>query len=262
MQLHALNSEDNIIAAINASKEETYRCLECKTELGVRKGDVRQPHFFHLNPHRECRQNNKTEPHIRTQQYLLEQLPKGECALEYRFEGICRIADVVWFPQKIVFEVQCSPISKEEVASRNQDYKSIGYDVVWILHERRFHRRRISSIETFLKDSPKFYTNMDKQGRGFVYDQLFSIENGWKRNKGPILPVSIPNIFPWDSNIPNKFIDRQKNFPFYFQNDRIDFSLKHPEVLLEKKKRGEKFFQKIFRLYLLVFRTLLEKCCI
>lgn len=44
---YGLNSQDFLINASKARKEEIYRCPECKAILIFRKGDIRIPHFAH-----------------------------------------------------------------------------------------------------------------------------------------------------------------------------------------------------------------------
>ena len=58
-----------------------------------------------------------------------QQYPPGDCQLEMIFPTIGRIADVAWLSQKIVFEIQCSPIFLQEL-SRNRDYQKEGWSLV------------------------------------------------------------------------------------------------------------------------------------
>src|SRR5262249_33589089 len=127
-------------------------------------------HFYHTDSKRTCRLKGKTEKHLQTQKWLQNSLPHGESSLEYPFPSIGRIADVAWHPKKIVFEVQCSPITPHEVEARNRDYASIGYQVIWILHDVRYKQRWESAAEVFLRDHPHYYTNIDENGEGCVYD--------------------------------------------------------------------------------------------
>lgn len=149
--------------------------MECGKAVRLRGGEHRQDHFYHLKPDAACRQSQKSMTHLQVQWYLLNLLNGEDVALERRFPEISRIADVVWEDRKLVFEVQCSPIKKKEVEARNQDYGSIGYQVVWILHERRFLRRQVSAAEVWLQGHPHYYTNFDSEGVGEIYDQLHLI---------------------------------------------------------------------------------------
>ena len=83
--------------------------------------------------------------HLAIQKVLSKSLPGSR--LEHRFPSIGRVADVVYFPKKIIFEVQCSPISLKEVQKRNRDYLSLGFTVIWILHDRHYNKKTLSLAE-------------------------------------------------------------------------------------------------------------------
>lgn len=74
--------------------------------------------------------------------------------------------------KKIVFEIQCSSISQQELEKRTQDYLSIGYRPVWILHDRIFNKKILTPQETFLLNHPHYFTNTERLSPVFIYDQL------------------------------------------------------------------------------------------
>lgn len=122
----------------------------------------------------------KGEIHLALQQYLLNLFPKGEARKEVSFKQLGRIADIVWEKEKLVFEIQYSSISELEVVQRNRDYASIGYQVVWILHDRKYNKSRLTTTEKALKNSPHYFTNFTRFSTGMIYDQ-FSIIEGDQR---------------------------------------------------------------------------------
>ena len=140
MQLFALDENDQLVPAQRAVRQRTYICLECGKNVRLRGGVHRQIHYYHIEPIRSCKLAGKSLIHLNVQFYMQSILPQGDSALEHRFPRIRRIADVVWISQKIVFEIQVSLITAEEVLQRNRDYLSQGYRVVWILHEKRYNK--------------------------------------------------------------------------------------------------------------------------
>lgn len=195
MQLFALDSNNRPIRATQAEKKKNYLCLECRTIVRLRGGLHRQPHFYHLEPVIACRQHQKGEIHLRLQSYLFDLLPIGDCFLECRFPMIQRIADVAWESKKIIFEIQCSPITSDEVLKRNQDYQQIGWSPVWILHDRRFNHSRLAVAEIALRTSCHYFTNMNREGHGIIYDQ-FDIHDGiFRKDQMPPLPVDLSQPF-------------------------------------------------------------------
>jgi len=191
MQLCALNSIDELIFIHQATKHGNYRCLECDQPLGVRRGNLRQPHYYHTQPNLICRQSGKGIPHLLLQHHLRNLLPEGDSKLECRFESIGRIADVVWESRKLVYEIQYSPITVEEVQARNNDYASVGYQVIWVLHDGRYNQHRLSAVEHFLSQSPHYFTNMNEKGEGFIYDQLSITLQGIRKYKFPSIAIDL-----------------------------------------------------------------------
>ena len=164
--------------------------------------------------------------HIQTQCYLQKTLPPGECLLEVRFPSIGRIADAVWTAKKLIFEVQCSPISSEEVHTRISDYATLGYQVIWILHDKLYNQTRLSAAELYLRNSPYYFTNMDKEGHGFIYDQFDLWIKGWRRYKMAPLTIDIANpqtITPFEhTEIPTLYRERVRSWSLHFGDDFID----------------------------------------
>ena len=285
MQLYAFDDEQKIVSAHKALKHKDYTCLECKGVVRRRGGIHRARHFFHLRPSSSCRQQAKSMAHIQTQCFIEALLPKDECRLEYPFAPIKRIADVAWLPRKIVFEIQCSSISSDEIQSRNADYASQGFQVVWILHDGRFNQWKLSAAEYYLQRSPHYFTNMDAEGLGKIYDQFQIIENGTRKKRLPALEVdlSLP-ISTWEQSkenfdsLPQAIQDRFRMWPVCFPGDLMHKSLEGPEeYLIEaaklenealrlKRQPKSSFLKKlifnyIVRPYDLVFKMLLEKAC-
>lgn len=149
--------------------------------------------------------------HKEIQKKIIAQLPEGETQMEKRFPAIHRIADLAWLPQKIIFEVQCSPISLAEIKARKKDYASIGYHLVWILHDRRFNRKWPTLAELFARSGPCYFTNGNK-----FYDQVEILKGRHRLYRGPPLPVNL--------SAPLK-----KN-RLHFAGDAIDRKAKPPEL--------------------------------
>lgn len=192
MQLFATNADGKVISAASARKQSDYRCLECGGAVRVRGGFHRQNHFYHLFLSSSCRQSGKSMEHLQVQRYLENILTESE--LEKPFPAINRIADVVWEREKLVIEVQCSPIKAEEVRERNRDYRSLGYEVVWILHDHRYNGLRVSAAEKELRDQPHYFTNMDSEGKGVIYDQYDWVQGDKRIRKLPLLEVKLDQV--------------------------------------------------------------------
>lgn len=224
MQLFAYNFSREIVSARRAAKRCDYICLECGGKVRIRSGAHRRPHFFHAEVSSSCRLSGKSMMHLQTQCYLEKILPTGDAALEWRFPEINRIADVVWFSKKIVFEVQCSPISNEEVHQRNRDYASLGYQVVWILHDSRYNQYRLSGAEMVLRASPHYFTDINVEGRGLIYDQFHVVLKGLRQAKLNRFPIDCAEpITPEPPPRPLRLLMQRSSFwTMGFKGDLMD----------------------------------------
>lgn len=232
MQIYALDGNRNL-AVSEATKGKDYYCPGCGAIVRPRKGKIKQPHFYHIQKNRLCREANKSLAHLQMQEFLLNTLPKNEAAMEQRFPQIQRIADVFWKEQKTVFEIQCSPISIDEAMQRNLDYESLGLKVVWLLHDRLFNKKRCKESELFLRKEGAYFFSLGKEVR--IYDQWeklkgpFRIYRGMPRHVAIHLPLRKKIIVESDE-IEQKGKILLKNLFYFFKRGAIGFW----ELLLQK----------------------------
>lgn len=253
MNLFAKDSEGRISFAQDANKSQDYYCLECGGTLRARSGETRKPHFYHLSPPLQCYQNGKSLSHLNVQLFLQELLPNAK--LEVRFPRVGRIADVVWEEKKLIFEVQCSPISSQEVVSRMQDYAHEGFKVIWILHERLYNQRRIHPIETLLRHSPYFFTNFNSEGKGCIYDQIDLHERGFRRKILSKLNLEIDKPIEI-VNFTSPIFAHRKKWHTHFEGELLKI-IQNPEhemhkILVETEEKTKPlYWQKILSKFVL-----------
>lgn len=171
MQIYAYDSEGTVTSAVKARRGIDYFCPECQKILRLKSGLYRHPHFFHLDPAPSCRQNGKSLTHLSIQNKIASIFPPGTIALEKQYAHIGRIADCAWEEGKIIFEIQCSPISLTEIEERTRDYELSGYHVIWILHEKTFSPYKNTQASLFLQARPFCYTSMSANGKGLFYKE-------------------------------------------------------------------------------------------
>lgn len=229
MQLYAFDQSKQPIFANQARKQVDYCCIECESIVRLRGGLHRQKHFYHVEPNRRCTLHGKGMVHLQVQLFLLDVLKEGGCQLEVRFPEIKRIADVVWKSEKIIFEIQCSPITAEEVLARNQDYSRLGWQVVWILHDQRYNHHRLTAAEVALREHPYYFTNIKTQGKGMIYDQFDLFSKGVRIHKLRKLPIDITKKNPMNRSIQaakslQLVKERINSWPLFFQGDLVEVS--------------------------------------
>lgn len=269
MQICAIDSSGQPILAKNAVKQKNYFCMECNAVLRLRGGEERQLHFYHLHPS-SCHLAKKSLEHIHTQLHIASFFPSEHIFLEQRFPSIGRIADVVYQKEHYVFEVQCSPISIDEIKMRNHDYESLGYHVVWILHESRFNRARLTKAEEFLLAHPHYFTDMNAQGRGILYDQCARIQGSYRIVKSAKYLIDLSQPIRLTKQDLRHFFPvaafRQTHWKLFFKGDICDrvkhqtLNIKEQSLFPKAKKRAYSLKEKIiFFIKSLIFNALYKK---
>ena len=136
--------------------------------------------------------------HLETQKLLAASLEGAE--MEVSLPQLRRRADVLWVPEKTVFEVQCSPISGKEVLSRTSDYACYGYRVIWVLHDALYNKAVMTGAERVMQGRAHLFSSVDAKGRGGIYEQRAKTR-GLKRihraEKELLFGSLKPNPFWW-----------------------------------------------------------------
>ncbi len=253
MQLYALDGKSPVFAA-KAVKQKNYFCPECGHLVRVKKGPFKHAHFFHARAPLVCRQSGKSLAHLQIQLHL-KSLIAG-IVLEKPFPLIGHIADAVWEEEKIIFEVQCSPISKEEAQKRNESYEKLGYKVVWLLHGRFFNKKNLSPAERLLRQGPCYFVK-----ELAVYDQFDVVAANRRLFKGPPLRVDLKKPL-------EKAPEAHKNFEavrfrrFSFGGDLLDLTSRQTDIshLLKLERQALRQRRAAWKnLYRLLLYKLLEK---
>lgn len=230
MALYACG-EDDLIYASDAEKGKEYGCLDCFGPVKVRRGSGKKgsfPHFYHLQPSPQCRLYSKSEDHLRAQIQIQKLFPPGIIQIERPFPEIGRVADLCWEKEKIIFEVQCSPVSLEEAQSRIRDYRTVGFRAVWLLDDKRYNRRVLRPSEAFLRSHSCYYINIKQGLTSLCYDQ-FEIHDGsrrLKRGRPLVIDLQRPSQIPtavWDKErFPEQILLLSQQCEIHFFGDRID----------------------------------------
>ncbi len=130
--------------------------------------------------------------HQAVQRHIYQLLPQNEAHIEYRMQR--HIADLLWLPKKIVFEIQVSPISIDIAVDRTEDYQKMGYFVVWILHQKSFNSTYLTLSELYLRKLRTcYYTNISTTSHGYIYDQNEHFRNNKREMRGDPLILDITN---------------------------------------------------------------------
>jgi competence protein CoiA len=229
MPLYASDGKDYVYAS-DALQGGSYRCIECRLPVKVRRGKSRIPHFYHLKTSPSCRLYSKSEDHLLVQLQIQKLLLPEKIQIEIPFLSVHRIADLLWEREKIVFEIQCSSIYTKEAEARIIDYRKMGYEVIWLLDDRLFNRKLVRPAEKFLRTQSCYFFYFRRNGLSFFYDQLEIIldTNRIKKSKALGIYLRRPHGRPsveWPPFLPNQLLRRISNTLKYFEGDLIHRSL-------------------------------------
>lgn len=225
MQLYGLEGRA-LVSREQAEPGKNYRCPECGGEIRLKSRGNMQPHFFHLYKTKRCQRAQRGSEHIELQLYIQKLLPGS--LLECRFPEINRVADIAWPKGKTIFEIQYSPISEKEAMQRCRDYERLGFRVVWVLHDKQFNKKILSRSEAFLRKKTCYFSDMDKEGKGTIYDQFEQLTHRWRRFKSKPLRIDLshPSLMSLSlKGAPPSIQARANSWALYHHGDLVDLFL-------------------------------------
>lgn len=236
MALYAFD-EDDIINAADAQSGKTYWCLDCFCPVRPRKGRLRFAHFYHLRATPSCRLYSKTQDHLLAQLQLQKLFPENAIQIERPFRQIARIADACHEGEKIIFEIQCSHISQKEAEQRICDYRSLGYEVVWLLDDKRFNKRSVTLTEEYLRTKSTYYLSIRQGLFSEYYDQFEIFVDSRRIKKSKRLQIDLQQAKPKESiPLDESLLPKQilkLDCLKYFHGSRLDLAMKNRYLLLQ-----------------------------
>ncbi|MBM3184555.1 MAG: hypothetical protein FJZ64_04550 [Chlamydiae bacterium] len=225
MALYATDGEE-VVFALKAAPNHSYRCLECRLPVKVRRGKNRIPHFYHLRTSPSCHLYSKSEDHLLLQLQLKKCFPENELKIEEYIPSVCRIADLLWEKEKIVFEIQCSSLEASEAKQRIIDYRKSGYEIVWLFDDRLFNKRLVRPAEELLRADSCYYFSFNRFGNSLIYDQFEIIiaKNRVRKSRPMNVNLMIPRKIPsleWPSHLIEQIQKKLAHCQRFFQGDVI-----------------------------------------
>lgn len=131
-------------AEVTKLRNDTYFCPTCQEKVIVRAGPKVIPHFAHL-PQSLCRERTakgESNYHILAKSLLFDWLIKQnfDVTLEKYFPEIQQRPDLViqWRKQQIAVEFQSATVGLQNIAERNQGFRTAKLHPIWILGFNQF----------------------------------------------------------------------------------------------------------------------------
>ena len=150
--------------------------------------------------------------------------------MEQPLPAINRISDLLWEKEKIAFEIQCSAISEAEASARCREYKTAGYQIVWVLDDRLFNKRQLRPAEEFLRTRPCYFASFKRSTPSLFYDQFEIFHRSRRVRRGNKIGIDFRKIHKietvqWPEELPSQIARRIPNSPCYFVGDLLHRAL-------------------------------------
>ncbi|MGE7761047.1 competence protein CoiA [Peribacillus sp. NPDC097895] len=129
-------------------KSGDYYCPCCKTEMSIKAGNVRIPHFAHKS-NSSCRASSEPESayHLMGKRKLYQWFLSHDYQvdLEAYLPQIKKRADILATigGYRFAIEFQCSVIPENEFIERTRAYQSVGIKPIWILAAKSLKRKNM-----------------------------------------------------------------------------------------------------------------------
>lgn len=150
-----------LVLASNANKSQIYYCPACHEQVILRVGKHKIAHFAHCRGSQCCFSEGETAEHLKGKQQLFEWASQHQLCpqLEVHLSQINQRPDLLIRQSKrtIALEFQCSPISVERLAERNQGYCQLGIKYWWLLgkpYQRQLHAPKVAQFTQVVKNRP------------------------------------------------------------------------------------------------------------
>ena len=146
------NKNDQILAAKDLCKLETYICPSCQSPVHLKAGSVMRAHFAHFQKEAcDVFSEGETEEHLRGKQQLYDWL----VGLGHKVEMEAYLPQIMQRPdlllkldrEEIAIEFQCSGIAIEKVRERTEGYLNNGYKIIWVLGENFSYERKLTAFQ-------------------------------------------------------------------------------------------------------------------
>jgi hypothetical protein len=200
----------------------------------------------------------QTRAHQKAQYDLKTLFPNGQ--LEVTFSAISRRADFYLPSFQLVIEIQLSPISKEEIVARVEDYKRIGLSVIWLINSG-FERKNQHLV--FEKSKAQYYFFNSLRCPILIYDRLYVRFFSILRPK--ILDIKNLILIKTDM-IPRELpfsLQKRVAYSYRVDGDYLSSALISPalmEFIRSKDQKKSIFFKTLRLFYVARFKSLLKRC--
>ncbi|GAB2026637.1 competence protein CoiA [Lactovum odontotermitis] len=166
--LVALNENCDLVSLLEGipERKQKFFCPACKSELRLRRGTIKIPHFAHVSL-QNCQSwsENESAQHLALKKVIFAWASRSgtKVEIEKYLSELEQTPDLL-IEDRIAVEVQCSRLSVRRLWERTLNYRSHGCHVLWLAGRDLWLGKGMSPLQ---KDLLYFSEN-----RGFHYWEL------------------------------------------------------------------------------------------
>ena len=157
--LVALTSDNKRKISYKTSiNEGPFFCPCCGAEVGLKKGDVKIHHFYHLIDNPKCLNKNESDTHLQVKAEMYERFIQFRNCTDVELEKIFKDvrSDIFLYidDTPVTIEIQASSIRSDVIKKRMEKYSNMGINVLWVLPEMETFKKNPFDQDDFhnLKD--------------------------------------------------------------------------------------------------------------
>lgn len=177
--LTAKNHKGNVCFADYASKDIDYTCPECGEEVILKVGEIKIAHFAHKHAG-DCSLCGEGEEHLRIKKEMYDWLMKQGASAKLEHTVANQRADIFLQTESgdVAIEIQCSPISIDDMVERTQGWFHKNVCVMWILSYNSLMER----VKTTYNNGKPLDIGKIRKYENWIA-QKFGFLQLWKDNK-------------------------------------------------------------------------------
>lgn len=162
----AIDKNGNLLNLLeNIPEPAPFFCPACKTEVRLKCGKIKIPHFAHLTL-KNCTawSENESAQHLALKIALYHWFSQTEkVEIERYLPELSQTPDLL-VNEKIAIEVQCSSLSLERLRERTENYLAHGFTVIWLMGRDLWLKNALTELQRNLM----YYSG----NRGFYFWEL------------------------------------------------------------------------------------------
>ena len=229
MQVAHDPSNSRCLAWETEKSQGPFSCPECKGDVILKKGRVREHHFAHRPPFTCQYGSGESEIHYRAKRELFTALsahPRcNKCELERSLKGVRPDISLYIKTHRVAIEIQRSSVTVEDIIRKAEVYNKLGIYLLYLFPE--------SGPEITWRENEEEYICRPNQWEKFLHSMFFGRVYYWVGGLH-VRPYHFSEFDIWVEEKEWYDEDGSENFGggYHKKSKSMKIPIEHPEVTL------------------------------